>query len=93
MRRVKKGSVWHPATDGLRGTSVYGIRNSRINDDSVLSISYSTNVWTGTEFLFMIGEVLEIHFLEAFPLMYWCFPFSVAYVRVCSLVVSGALFV
>ncbi len=66
VRRVKKGSVWHPATDGLRGTSVYGIRNSRINDDSVLSISYSTNVWTGTEFLFMIGEVFKIHFCKHF---------------------------
>ncbi len=75
MRRVKKGSVWHPATDGLRGTSVYGIRNSRINDDSVFSISYSTNVWTGTEFLFMIGEGLEIHSWKHFLLCIGAFLF------------------
>jgi hypothetical protein len=56
VRRVKKGSTWFAASDNLRGTASYGIRNSRVNDDSSFSIPYSPNVWLGTEFLFMIGK-------------------------------------
>ncbi len=59
VRRVKKGNVWFAATDNLRGTAEYGLQNSRITDDSSFSILYSTNVWTGTEFLFMIGMTNE----------------------------------
>ena len=55
VRQVKKGSVWHTATDNLRGTASYGIRNSKITDDSIFSIPYATNVWGGTEFMFTIG--------------------------------------
>jgi hypothetical protein len=55
VRRVKKGNVWFAANDNLRGTAEYGLQNSRINDNSAFSILYSTNVWAGTEFLFMMG--------------------------------------
>jgi hypothetical protein len=55
VRRVKKGNVWFAANDNLRGTAEYGLVNSRINDNSAFSILYSTNVWAGTEFLFMMG--------------------------------------
>jgi hypothetical protein len=37
------------------GTASYGTRNARITDDASFSIPYSTIVWVGTEFLFMIG--------------------------------------
>jgi hypothetical protein len=71
VRRVKKGNVWFAANDHLRGTAEYGLQNSRINDNSAFSILYSTNVWAGTEFLFMIGmltasESLK-HFMAACP--------------------------
>jgi hypothetical protein len=57
VRRVKKGTVWHASKDNLRGTASYGMINARINDDSSFSVPYVTNVWTGTEFLFMIGTL------------------------------------
>ncbi len=56
VRRVKKGSTWYAANDNLRGTARYGIENSRITDNSAFSIPYSTNLWIGTEFLFMMGN-------------------------------------
>jgi hypothetical protein len=55
VRRVKKGNVWFAANDNLRGTAEYGLQNARINDNSAFSIPYSTNLWAGTEFLFMMG--------------------------------------
>jgi hypothetical protein len=64
VRRVNKGNTWFAANDNLRGTAEYGVQNSRINDDSAFSILYSTNVWAGTEFLFMIGTIQRSSQLE-----------------------------
>jgi hypothetical protein len=66
VRRVKKGSVWFAANDNLRGTAEYGLQNSRINDNSAFSIPYATNVWPGTEFLFMTGMIVV-----RIPLVLW----------------------
>jgi hypothetical protein len=52
--------VWHAANDNLRGTASYGTKNARITDDASFSIPYATNVWLGTEFLFMIGMVVFV---------------------------------
>jgi hypothetical protein len=71
VRRVKKGSTWFAASDNLRGTAVYGLQNSRVNDNSAFSIPYSTNVWAGTEFLFMIGtyQITSVYHIDHFALL------------------------
>ncbi len=58
VRRVKKGSSWHPATDNLRGMAFYGIRNSKMTEGSVFSIPYANILWDGTEMLFTFGSLL-----------------------------------
>ncbi len=57
VRRVAKGSTWFQANDNLRGTSVYGITNSRMTADSSFSILYASRVRDGTEFLIMSGTI------------------------------------
>ncbi len=63
MRRVKKGATWYAANDNLRGTASYGTKNALITEDSSFSIPYATNVWAGTEFLFMMGMFKRIQSL------------------------------
>jgi hypothetical protein len=75
VRRVKKGSVWHAAKDNLKGTASYGTKNARITDDSSFSIPYVTNVWVGTEFLFMIGMVDDGLF-DSIPLTVFASTFA-----------------
>ncbi len=43
VRRVKQGSVWHPANDDLEGNMVYGTYGTPISD-STFSITFSG--WT-----------------------------------------------
>jgi hypothetical protein len=54
VRRVKPGNSWHPATDQLRGTDVYG---TFVNDgtvDSTFSIAYDID--QVKDFLFITGD-------------------------------------
>ena len=56
VRRVKQGRKWHPATDQLAGTSVYG---TFVNDGSVgqtFSRYYANELDGTTEFLFSSGD-------------------------------------
>eukprot|EP00591_Stephanopyxis_turris_P005139 CAMPEP_0195517700 /NCGR_PEP_ID=MMETSP0794_2-20130614/11361_1 /TAXON_ID=515487 /ORGANISM="Stephanopyxis turris, Strain CCMP 815" /LENGTH=2125 /DNA_ID=CAMNT_0040646559 /DNA_START=136 /DNA_END=6513 /DNA_ORIENTATION=- len=56
VRRVKQGRKWHPATDQLAGTSVYG---TFVNDGSVgetFSRYYADELDGNTEFLFSSGD-------------------------------------
>jgi hypothetical protein len=56
VRRVKQGRKWHPATDGLAGTDVYG---TFVNDGSVgetFSRYYASELDGTTEFLFSSGD-------------------------------------
>jgi hypothetical protein len=51
VRRVKQGSTWHPATDNLRGTDVYGSYGTPLSD-TTFSISWQG---LGTELLITTG--------------------------------------
>ncbi len=53
VRRVKQGNVWHPATDNLGGTAVYGVYGPATSDVT-FSIAWST-LAIGPERLFMTG--------------------------------------
>lgn len=56
VRRVKQGRKWHPATDQLAGTSVYG---TFVNDGSVgetFSRYFADELDGNTEFLFSSGD-------------------------------------
>ena len=58
VRRVKAGSSWHPATDHLRGTNVYGSAHSSAitarTADETFSVAF---VGSGfDEFLFATGD-------------------------------------
>ena len=55
MRRVKRGTTWHPATDDLAGTAVYGTYGTATSD-STFSIAYSSWITPTTELLFMSGK-------------------------------------
>ena len=55
VRRIKQGSVWHPATDDLAGTqAAYGVYGGP-TFDSTFGIVYSSWLSAETEFLFMTG--------------------------------------
>jgi hypothetical protein len=45
VRRVKQGSAWHPATDNLAGTDVYGTANS--GTATTFSFPFSNLVTSG----------------------------------------------
>ena len=64
VRRVKQGPTWHPATDDLAGTAVYGTYGTATSD-STFSIAFSAWITQTTEFLFMSGK---------------CRPYASAYV-------------
>jgi hypothetical protein len=55
VRRVKQGSTWHPATDDLAGTDVYGTYGTATSD-STFSIAFSAWIKQTTEFLFISGK-------------------------------------
>ena len=54
VRRVRQGSVWHPATDRLLGLDVYGTYGSPTSD-ATFSVAFSSMVTSDTEFLFATG--------------------------------------
>ena len=54
VRRVKSGNSWHPATDQLRGTDVYGTFVNDGSVDSTFSIAFDIN--QVEEFLFITGD-------------------------------------
>jgi hypothetical protein len=56
VRRVKQGSSWHPATDNLRGTDVYGTYGTPLSDTT---FSIAWQVW-GTELLLTTGTMFKI---------------------------------
>jgi hypothetical protein len=58
VRRVKRGSNWHPARDDLKGYEAYGVYNSSTSDQT-FSIYFANLVTPSTEFLFMTGEFLR----------------------------------
>jgi hypothetical protein len=60
VRRVKQGTTWHPATDDLAGTAVYGTYGTATSD-STFSVVYSSWVKPTTEFLFITGmQILRL---------------------------------
>ncbi len=54
VRRVKQGSVWHPALDDLEGSDVYGTYGSSTSD-STFSVEFWPWIRAGTEILFATG--------------------------------------
>ena len=54
VRRVKQGTTWHPATDDLAGTAVYGTYGSATSD-STFSLAFASIVSPSTELLFITG--------------------------------------
>ena len=54
VRRVKAGNTWHPATDRLLGTDVYGTYDPSDAADSTFSIQFDT--LPCDEFLFATGD-------------------------------------
>ena len=56
VRRVKPGTAWHPATDRLKGTEVYGTLpySNAQTADATFSISFSDTSFT--HFLFATGD-------------------------------------
>ena len=54
VRRVKPGNQWHPSTDNLQGTDVYGVFVNDITVDSTFSIAF--NVAEVEDFLFITGD-------------------------------------
>ena len=59
VRRVPAGNAWHPATDGLVGTVVYGTYSSNPQDNNIgtgWSINFETAVPGYNEFRFASGD-------------------------------------
>jgi hypothetical protein len=54
VRRVKRGNNWHPATDQLRGTHVYGTYVNDPTSDTTFSKAFDIN--RVKEFLFATGD-------------------------------------
>ncbi len=64
VRRVKQGSLWHPATDNLAGTQpAYGPYGGP-TFDATFGRQYSSWITTSTEFLFTTGnaDITSPHF-------------------------------
>jgi hypothetical protein len=59
VRRVPAGNAWHPATDGLVGTVVYGTYSSNPQDNNIgtgWSINFETAVPGYDQFRFATGD-------------------------------------
>ena len=54
VRRVKPGNQWHPSTDSLQGTDVYGVFVNDSTVDSTFSIAF--NIEEIQDFLFITGD-------------------------------------
>ena len=57
VRRVKKGTAWHPATDHLAGTDEYGTLGHETSGES-FSIRFNDTLFN--QFLFATGKPLGI---------------------------------
>ena len=55
VRHVPAGNSWHPATDGLAGTSVYGTYQTSLTTSGAFSIPFSFG--SVNEFLFATGDM------------------------------------
>ena len=53
VRRVKKGTIWHPATDSLAGTDEYGTPGHETSDET-FSILFNDTLFN--QFLFATGK-------------------------------------
>ena len=53
VRRVKKGTTWHPATDFLTGTDEYGTLGHETSDET-FSIRFNETKFN--QFLFATGD-------------------------------------
>jgi hypothetical protein len=56
VRRVRQGKTWHPATDDLRGTEVYGSYGPP-SSDSTFSVAWQG---LGTELLLTTGTSVHL---------------------------------
>jgi len=54
VRRVQAGNAWHPSTDQLMGTDVYGSFVDNPTSDATFSVAFDVN--RVAEFLFATGE-------------------------------------
>ncbi len=54
VRRVRQGTRWHPATDDLRGTDVYGSAGTSTSD-STFSLPFASLI-TSSETLFLLAN-------------------------------------
>jgi hypothetical protein len=54
VRRVKQGNTWHPATDNMKGTSVYGTPGSS-SADTTFSVPF-TSLVTSNEALVLFAS-------------------------------------
>ena len=61
VRRVKKGSAWHPTTDQLNGVVEYGTPGTQTSDET-FSIRFDTT--TFNQFLFATGTTIYIQKLS-----------------------------
>ncbi len=57
VRRVRQGTTWHPATDNLQGTDVYGSSGTSTSD-STFSLPFASLI-TSSETLFLLANGME----------------------------------
>ncbi len=57
VRRVRQGTTWHPATDNLQGTAVYGSAGTSTSD-STFSLPFASLI-TSSETLFLLANGME----------------------------------
>ncbi len=62
VRRVKQGTTWHPATDDLRGTDVYGLdgygTSSWDVSTATFSLEFASMISSETLFLIANGKII-----------------------------------
>jgi hypothetical protein len=60
VRRVKQGTTWHPATDDLRGTDVYGLASYSAPgwdvSTATFSLEFASMITSETLFLIANGQ-------------------------------------
>ncbi len=57
VRRVRQGTTWHPATDNLRGTDVYGTASTSTSD-STFSLPFASLI-TSSETLILLANGMD----------------------------------
>ena len=61
VRRVKQGNTWHPATDNLQGTHVYG--SYPLDYEETFSLPFVSLMSQSTEIMFRSGTCRSFDFL------------------------------